>query len=251
MARRQFLQLLGGVALAGCGAPGSRGPSTAAVKAVGFDLFTVFDPREIDRRVAAFAGGVAPALAATWKAKLFDYCFIRAASGQYEDFERLVHDALVHAVRAHRVTLTEPQRRDLESAFVELRLWPDARATLEALRGRGLRLAPLANFSPRMIHALLAHAKLDDLFDARISTDRARTYKPDPRAYALAESTFGLPRAQIAFATFGGWDAAGAKWFGFPTFWVNRLGLAAEELVAADASGPDLCALASWIASPR
>ena len=27
-----------------------------------------------------------------------------------------------------------------------------------------------------------------------------------------------------------GWDAAGAKWFGYTTFWVNRLNLPVEEL---------------------
>ena len=39
-----------------------------------------------------------------------------------------------------------------------------------------------------------------------------------------------LPREEILFAAFAGWDAAGAKSFGHPTFWVNRLGLPAERL---------------------
>lgn len=30
--------------------------------------------------------------------------------------------------------------------------------------------------------------------------------------------------------TFGAWDAAGAKWFGYPTVWVNRAGVPREEL---------------------
>ena len=29
---------------------------------------------------------------------------------------------------------------------------------------------------------------------------------------------------------FAGWDVAGAKWYGYPTFWVNRLGAPLEEL---------------------
>jgi 2-haloacid dehalogenase len=39
-----------------------------------------------------------------------------------------------------------------------------------------------------------------------------------------------LRREEILFAAFGGWDAAGAKAFGFPTFWVNRMGSPLEEL---------------------
>jgi 2-haloacid dehalogenase len=46
----------------------------------------------------------------------------------------------------------------------------------------------------------------------------------------LGVSAFGLPKEQILFVAFAGWDAAGAKTFGYPTFWVNRLGLPPEEL---------------------
>jgi len=50
-----------------------------------------------------------------------------------------------------------------------------------------------------------------------------------------------LGREQILFAAFAGWDVAGAKWFGYPTFWVNRLNASGEELaVAPDAKGRDL-----------
>jgi 2-haloacid dehalogenase len=38
-----------------------------------------------------------------------------------------------------------------------------------------------------------------------------------------------------------GWDAAGSKAFGYPTFWVNRPGLPPEELgVAPDLEGRGL-----------
>ena len=65
-----------------------------------------------------------------------------------------------------------------------------------------------------------------------------RTFKPDPRAYQLGIDTLRLPRDQIVFAAFAGWDAAGAKRFGYPTFWVNRMQALPEELgVRPDASG--------------
>ena len=44
--------------------------------------------------------------------------------------------------------------------------------------------------------------------------------------------------------------AAGARWFGFATFWVNRLRLPQEELPPGPhATGPTLGELAKWIAS--
>jgi 2-haloacid dehalogenase len=228
------------------GDPQARG--RPELRAIAFDLFTIFDPRLVDRRAGAVAGGN-PQLAATWKARLFEYSWIRASSGQYADFEQLVHDSLLYATEAHGIALAPSALAELEATFTELEPWPDAPATLHALRASGLRMAPLANFAPRMIERLLRRVGLYEAFDDWISTDRARTYKPDPRAYALAETAFGLPRRSIAFAAFGGWDAAGARWFGFPSFWVNRLGVPAERLLAADASGPDLPALATWVSS--
>jgi 2-haloacid dehalogenase len=50
---------------------------------------------------------------------------------------------------------------------------------------------------------------------------------------------------------FAGWDVAGSKWYGYPTFWVNRLGSAPEELGAApDAAGPGLDDLARFALPP-
>jgi len=40
----------------------------------------------------------------------------------------------------------------------------------------------------------------------------------------------GLAREEVAFAAFGGWDAAGSKYFGFMTVWINRQALPVEEL---------------------
>ena len=50
------------------------------------------------------------------------------------------------------------------------------------------------------------------------------------------------------FAAFGGWDAAGAKAFGYPTFWANRLGLPLEQLgVVPDATGTGMPGLVDFV----
>jgi 2-haloacid dehalogenase len=119
---------------------------------------------------------------------------------------------------------------------------------LTKLRGAGLRLAFLSNFTPGMLNGCIKSAGLDGLFEHVLSTDAARTYKPDPRAYELGTAALDLPREQILFAAFAGWDAAGARSFGYPTFWVNRLGLPPEQLgVLPDMAGPDLNALLAFV----
>lgn len=244
MKRRTLLQGLGAAAVTACAPRWPAAPHQ--VRAVAFDLFTVFDPRTVDRRTATVVTEDPAAFAAAWKVRLFEYCWLRAAAGAYVPFDRLVTDALAMTARARKVELGDAARDHLAAVFTQLDPWPDARESLLALRGRGLRLAPLANYAPAMIRALLASAKLDDLFDLQISTDQARTYKPDPRAYALAEHRFGLPRTSIAFAAFGGWDAWGGSAFGLRTFWVDRLHTV-DVLDASVASGPDLAHLVKWL----
>jgi 2-haloacid dehalogenase len=52
----------------------------------------------------------------------------------------------------------------------------------------------------------------------------------------------------MLFVAFAGWDAAGAKSFGYPTYWVNREQSAPEQLGnVSDGEGGDLMALRSFL----
>jgi 2-haloacid dehalogenase len=229
-------------------APPPRTGTRRPIRAICFDLFTLFDPRSVVQVAQTIVGERATGLCEAWRTRQFQYSWLRASGGQYVDFSVVTHEALLYSARAQGVVLSDAARETLVDAYSRLTPWPDTAATLQSFRRAGLRLAPLANYSPRMISDLLDHAGLRSLFDAQISTDAARTFKPDPRAYALAVSQLGLELEEIAFSAFGGWDAAGARWFGFPTFWVNRLGVPAEELAPGpDGSGPTLAELSAFV----
>ena len=73
-----------------------------------------------------------------------------------------------------------------------------------------------------MLDAVVKNSGLEGFFEGHLCTDKVGVFKPDPRAYQMGVDAFGLKKEEIAFAAFAGWDAAGAKWFGYPTFWVNR-----------------------------
>jgi 2-haloacid dehalogenase len=92
-----------------------------------------------------------------------------------------------------------------------------------------------------MLQANADNARITELFDELLSTEVNRTYKPDARAYELGMKHLNLKKDEIAFAAFGGWDAYGAKRFGYATYWVNRFGLPTEKLgIAADKTSRDL-----------
>ena len=134
------------------------------------------------------------------------------------------------------------------NGYLELKPFPDVPPALQALKDAGLRLAFLANLTPHMLDAATKSSKLEGIFEYNLSTDAVKVYKPHARAYQMAVDAFNLPREEILFAAFGGWDAAGAKNFGYPTFWVNRLNLPVERLdVAPDGIGTTLTALIDFV----
>jgi 2-haloacid dehalogenase len=120
----------------------------------------------------------------------------------------------------------------LVDQFDQLDVWPDVKPALARLRTAGVRLVFLSNLSEATLRANMKRNRIADLFESPLSTDRVRRFKPAPQAYRMAIEALRLPREQIGFAAFGGWDAVGATWFGYRTAWVNRAGAPAEPLDA-------------------
>ena len=219
-------------------------------RAVAFDAFPIFDPRPVGARAELVFPGKGADLIAAWRTRQFEYQWLRALGGRYTDFLATTDEALVFAARQLRLDLTPDRRAQLMEPYAKLEAWPDVAPTLRALKDAGIRLALLSNMTEGMLRAGIENAGLGGLFEQVLSTDRLHTYKPDPRAYQMGVEAFGLRREEIVFAAFAGWDVAGAKWFGYPTVWINRLGAPTEELGSTpDASGRDLTALATFVRS--
>ena len=199
-------------------------------KAGAFDYFVIFDPNSIVPEIEAEFPGKGKEFVNLWRTRQFEYAWLRSMTNRYVDFFRVTEDALVYAANVLRLDLTPERKKSLLNAYLHLKPWPDAEASLRKLKDAGVRLITIANFSPAMLRSNADAAHLTGLFDELVSTDANHTYKPDPRAYELGMKHLNLKKDDIVFAAFGGWDAAGAKIFGYPTFWVNRFDLPAEEL---------------------
>jgi len=252
--RRHFLAGGTAAALAAMAATGARGRVLASsqsprrVKAVAFDGFPIIDPQPVARRAEELFPGKGDALMAAWRTRQFEYTWLRTLSGHYEDFWNTTQDALVFATTSLGLPLNGETREKLMGTFLELKAWPDARAALEALRSAGVRMAFLSNFTARMLDAAVSNSGLGGFFEPHLSTDRVRAYKPDPRAYTMGLKAFHASREDIVFCASAGWDAAGARLFGYRSFWVNRANQPAEELGAKpDGIGSGLADLVKFV----
>ncbi|MFA6959569.1 MAG: haloacid dehalogenase type II [Opitutaceae bacterium] len=257
MDRRSFIKLTAAGTLVGLSSHQVIAGLTAPIsrprfKALAFDGFPILDPRPVFALCETLFPCKGAALAASWKTRQFEYAWLRVVGHHYADFWQVTGDALTYAAHETKIDLTEDKRQRLMHAYLQLETWPDVLPVLRRFRDEGVTLAFLSNFSPDMLAAVVKSAGLDGLVTRSISTDSARTYKPSPEAYQLGIDTLELSREEILFVAFGGWDAAGAKWFGYPTFWVNRLGQPAEELsVHPDGIGSDLLDLEAFVFAAR
>jgi 2-haloacid dehalogenase len=250
LTRREFLSLTSGVAVASILASAATAQTGIGTnyKAVVFDAFPIFDPRPVSVLAEVLFPGKGANLMNVWRTRQFEYQWLRALSNQYVDFWQATEDSLTFAAKQTGLQMTPEAYEKLMGEYSNLRIWPDVPEALYMLRKAGIRLGFLSNMTKNMLEAGLAQANLTELFEHVLTTDQIKTYKPAPSAYQLVIDAFALPREQILFVPFAGWDAAGAKWFGYPTFWVNRLGSPSEELgVEADGSGKDLKTLTAFV----
>src|ERR1700742_3985929 len=250
MSRRSVLALGAAGMVSGWAGPSlMRGTADAAsIQAVAFDAFAILNPRQLFDTCEALFPGRGNELGKLWRTRQFEYQWLRSLSGRYADFWSVTRAALEFAARSLNLNLTGGQRDDLMQGYLFMSTWPDVQPALAALRRAGKHLIMLSNATDEILRAGVRNSAVESMFAELISTDRIKSFKPDPRAYQLGVDRLGLRREAILFVAFAGWDAAGAKWFGYPTFWNNRQHASLEALdVVPDGAGESLQALTEFI----
>jgi len=218
------------------------------ISALVFDAYgTLFDVHSVTRLAESFFPGKGAALSAAWRTKQLEYTWLRSLMGRYEDFSRVTLSALEWTFESLKIEPEDAQRRALLDEYRKLAMFPEVPATLEAL-ARRRPLAILSNGHPDMLNALVDHNGLRERFRGGVlSVHSAKVFKPAPAVYRLAEDQLGVPRTMMGFVSSNGWDAAGAKTFGFQVFWINRgkapverLGVRPDETLSSLAELVDL-----------
>jgi 2-haloacid dehalogenase len=197
-----------------------------------FDAYgTLFDVHS----VAVLAEEVAPrngaALSRLWRTKQLEYSWLQSLMATpahpREDFAAITAHAIDYAIAALALPLDAAARQRLIGAYAQLSPFPDALTTLRALAPRPRII--LSNGTRAMLAPLVDASGIGAELDDVLSVDDAGIFKPSPEVYRLATTRLALPPERVGFVSSNGWDAAGAKVFGFTTFWINRDGLPVER----------------------
>ena len=199
------------------------------IKALVFDAYgTLFDVHSVISACDQSFPGHGAALSQAWRAKQLEYTWLRSLMGRYKDFWQVTESALVFGCKSLGLSCLPDTRAELMETYLRLDTFPEVQQALMALSG--YLLAILSNGSPRMLKAAVESAGLKGIFRHTLSVDEAKIYKPSPRVYRLAPQKLRVSTDAIVFISANFWDIAGAKAFGFHTYWVNRSKAPAEEL---------------------
>lgn len=186
-----------------------------------FDAYgTLFDVHSVVLRAGNNIPGDLNVLSTLWRQKQLEHTWLRSLMERYEDFWGVTEAALRSAVTQLKIEASEAQLDGLMQAYLFPSAFPDVKPALDALQG--VPLAILSNGSPKMLAEAVRHNGLEHYFAEIISVDRARSYKPSPRVYALGTEILHIAASEILFVSSNSWDVAGAKAFGYNVCWCNR-----------------------------
>ena len=184
-----------------------------------FDAYgTLYDVHSVVTRCESCWPGKGAQLSQLWRAKQLEYTWQRSLMQRYVPFSIVTREALAYACESLGLELRVAQMEGLMGEYLRLATYPDVVDSLRTLR---VKQAILSNGSPDMLVPLVENSGLK--FDAVISVDELKIYKPAPQVYELAVRKLGVPKDKIAFVSSNCWDALGAKSYGFNVYWINRL----------------------------
>jgi 2-haloacid dehalogenase len=196
-----------------------------SVDALVFDAYgTLYDVHSVVRRCETCFPGKGTQLSQLWRAKQLEYTWQRSLMQRYVPFSEITREALAYSCAALGLDATT-HVEELMDEYLRLAPFPEVPAALERLP---MKRAILSNGSPDLLEPLVRNSGLR--FDAVLSVDELRIYKPAPHVYELAERRLNVAKERIGFVSSNCWDALGAKSYGFRVYWINRGGAPLDRL---------------------
>lgn len=183
-----------------------------------------------------------------WFGMLLHYSLVDNSINVYHDFAALAHATLGMAAASLSVNINENEKAEALKTIKTLPAHPDVEQGLSMLKHNGYRLATLTNSPPVTLAAQMQHTKLIHYFEATLSIDFIKRYKPAFETYLWAAGQLSVNRDETLMVAAHGWDIAGAMQAGMQAGFIERNGQTLFPLVARPQfSGKNLVELAKSI----
>lgn len=191
--------------------------------ALAFDVYgTLIDPSGIGDSLRLHFPEKADQILSLWRQKQLEYSFRRAVMGQYVTFPVCTAQALDYACEVTGSILTNTIREELLAGYRQLPTFPEVPDALASLDQLGYSLVAFSNGMPDDLESLFHHADIRGYFDAVISVDSVKDFKPSPRVYQHLIKEVGRTAEDCYLISGNPFDILGALGQGLHAVWLQR-----------------------------
>ncbi len=183
-----------------------------------------------------------------WFGMLLQYSLVDNCTNNYHDFPAIADAALEMTAKALKAELDQKEKKEALQTIKELSAYEDVPKGLKLLKENGFRLATLTNSPATTLSAQLQYAKLTEYFEATLSIDSIKKYKPALETYQWAAKQLSVNVSDVMLVAAHGWDIAGALRAGLQAAFIEREGQSLYPLSPKPAFiGKDLMEIANKI----
>ncbi|MBW6389850.1 haloacid dehalogenase type II [Billgrantia antri] len=193
-----------------------------------FDVYgTLIDTHGVVTELEARLGRAGKASLAAefsrrWRDKQLEYSFRRGLMGAYVPFGQCTREALDFTDRALQTQLSDVDKDHLMAAYGRLPAFPETVGALERLAATGVRCVAFSNGTADAVSGLLEQAGILERFEAVISVDEVKRFKPDPAVYAHLRNRLEVAPGDTWLISSNPFDVIGARHAGLHAAWVRR-----------------------------
>jgi 2-haloacid dehalogenase len=144
---------------------------------------------------------------------------VRSGKRPFANLDQLHRESLEQLLPGQGLSLTESQKNHLVQGWHRLDPWPDSVPGLKRLKKKFI-VGTLSNGGLRLLTDMAKYADLP--WDAILSADLFRHYKPDQEVYLGAATLLDAPPQNVMLVAAHNYDLAAARQYGFKTAFVAR-----------------------------
>lgn len=159
-----------------------------------------------------------------WFAQLLEYSLVENSTATYHSFSEVGKAVMKMTVEASGKEISEAKQKELVEMVNTTQPHPDVVPALRRLKQAGFRMATLSNSPAKATVPHLEMVGLKEFFEATMSVDSVKKFKPHASTYQYAADQLGVKLEETMLVAAHGWDIAGAIRSGARAAFIKRSG---------------------------
>lgn len=159
-----------------------------------------------------------------WFSLVLQYALVDTVVGNYHDFGMIAKATLQMAAEMLETRISDDDQKDILNTMKNIPAHDDVKRGLTLLKDAGYRLATLTNSPPSALQNNQAYREISGFFEASISIDEFKIYKPHIDVYNKTVQKTGVRPGEALLIAAHGWDIAGALAAGMQAAFIERKG---------------------------